>query len=541
MFSGSEPPNVRSTVLPVDDQWLIVGVMTAGAVLAATSWPELIRLPLKLGSFVAATPDTWIPLLIVMMLMAGALALEAAGRSEPRERRAWWVAGAVAMAGVVWFFRAGDVDWYATQDWQKEWTYHTALRESLSRGRLPWFLNETFQDTNRFFANPETNVAPHALLLAWLDIPIFIVLQSAALLCIGLAAAYRLAIDLRLGPVASLTFLTIFLMNGHLIAHLETGHLQWAGYLLLPGVLLFVHRAATGDLGSRTQAGLALTLALIELVGAWHVFVWAVIWIGVFVVLDRSRWRFGASLALLVAGLSGLRVVPALAHFNPALEFVGSYQRLSILVAALVGGPMRPTDGLNWWEYNAFVGWVGFVIVTAGLTAPLSRTRRHSVAALWAPSVAMLVLSTYNIYSWTLFMLPGFESERVASRLLILGLLGFSLIACVQLDSWLAHQPRSRWRVAALALPGLLMAAQLVTHTNSRRPRPDRGIGPPPTTVVSERAPEAAYTASVGAGAALTVVSAGIAVLMWRRRHDASSIRPAGERGAEGRPHAGAS
>jgi len=156
--------------------------------------------------------------------------------------------------------------------------------------------------------------------------------------------------------------------------------------------------------------------------------------------------------------------------------------------------------------------------VIAGLTAPLSRRRRHSVAALWAPSVAMLVLSTYNIYSWTLFLLPGFDSERVASRLLIVALLGFSLIACVQLDSWLTGQPRSRWRVAALALPGLLLAAQLVAHTNSRRPRPDRGIGPPSANVVSERAPEAGYTASVGAGAAVTVVSGGIAMLMWRRR-----------------------
>jgi hypothetical protein len=68
-----------------------------------------------------------------------------------------------------------------------------------------------------------------------------------------------------------------------------------------------------------------------------------------------------------------------------------------------------------------------------------------------------------------------------------------------------------------------------VAHTNSRRPRPDRGIGAPSTAVVSERAPEAAYTASVGAGAALTVVSGGIAMLMWRRHspldhHDIAAI-----------------
>jgi hypothetical protein len=318
--------------------------------------------------------------------------------------------------------------------------------------------------------------------------------------------------------VASLTFLTIFLMNGHLIAHLETGHLQWVAYFLFPGVMLFVHRAATGDLGRRTQAGLALTLAVMAWIGGWHVFVWAVIWIGVFVCVDRSRWRFGASLGLLVAGLIALRVVPALALYDVSdSEFVGSYQRLAILVGALVGDTRRAVDGLNWWEYNAFVGWVGFVLVAAGLTVPLSRTWRHSVSALWAPSVAMLVLSTYNIYGWTLFQLPGFESERVASRLLVVGLLGFALIACVQLDGWLARRPLPPWKVAALALAGVVMAAQLVAHANSRRPRPDRGIGMPSATVVSERRPETVYIAGVAGGAAVTLLSAGIAFRRWRR------------------------
>ncbi len=95
MVSDGEPHPFRSTLFPVDDQWLIVGTMTAGALLVETSVPELTRLP-TLASFVAATPDTWVPLLIVVLLMSGALVLETLGRSERRERRAWWPAGAVA-------------------------------------------------------------------------------------------------------------------------------------------------------------------------------------------------------------------------------------------------------------------------------------------------------------------------------------------------------------------------------------------------------------------------------------------------------------
>lgn len=495
--------------------------MVLGAVLLDTTLVDLIRLPLDRARFIAATPDTWLPLLVVVLLMAGALALEWSGRSPGRERAAWLIAGVASVAGAVWYFRAGDLDWYTTQDWVKEWSYHAALRESLSHGRLPWQLQELFQGTRLFFANAETNIAPHALLLAWIDVPAFITLQAAAMVAIGVAASYRLARDLELGPVASMTFLALFVMNGHLIAHLETGHLQWITYFLFPCVLLSTHRAAIGDTGPRAVAGLGAALALMTLIGGWHLFVWSIIFLAVFIVAGlETRWRFGVTLALLLAGLCAVRLLPALAFYDaPPREFVGSYQRLDVLVAAFVGEPRKVTDNLDWWEYNAFIGWTGFVVVLAGLTAPLSRVWQHQVSALWLPSVVMLVLSTYNIYGNTLFLLPGFESERVATRLLIVGVLGFTLIACVQLNLWLARYPRSWRRMAALACAALLMAAQLVAHTNSRRPRPDRDVGPPGVNVVDESQPPArGYVWSVRGGAIVSLISLGVAGWMWRRR-----------------------
>lgn len=519
MPSDTESSPPRSTAFPVDDQWLLVAVLALGAVLIDSSLVTLVRFPVTLASFIRATPDTWIPLAVVVTLIGGACVLEYLGRPARAERFAWLAGSAIGLAGVVWYFRAGHVDWLATPDWIKEWTYYTALRESLDRGGLPWFLNEPFQDTTLFFANAETVVAPHAVLLQWLDVPTFVVVQAAGLAAIGLLAAYHLARDLRLGPVASLAFLSIFLMNGHVIAHLETGHGQWVSYFLLTAVLLFVHRAAMGNLGSRTQAGLAMTMALTALVGGWHVFVWCVIFAGIFVAIDRSRWRFGASVAILLAGLTAIRLVPAALLYDAAdRDFVGSYRSLSTLAGAFIGEPRRVTDGLNWWEYNLFVGWVGFVIVLTGLAAPLSRVWRHTVSHLWAPSVAMLLLSCFNVYEWTLFNLPGFNSQRVASRLLVVGVIGFTLIASVQLNLWLSRHARSRRRMAVLACAAVLLAAQLVAHLNSRRPRPDRGIGAPAVNVVSAAQPGPDYRWSVAGGGTVTLVSFGMAALLWHRR-----------------------
>ena len=506
-------------------QWIAIGLILAVAVYTQTSLRVLVHLPLELAYRIAATPPMWMPLVVLLLAMTAALLLDTARLRARTDRTAWAIFGLAGALGIVWFFRAGDLDWHATGDWKKEWTYYTAWHDGLRQGQLPWYLNETFQGTDRFFANPETVVAPHVLLLAWISVPVFLVLQYILLFAIGFVSFRQLSAELRFGPIASMAFMAIFLLNGNVIGHLSAGHHQWAGYFVIPCMFLFLHRAAAGNAGARTQAGLALALGLMVAVGGWHVFVWCVIFIGVFVAIDRARWRFGATVAVLVAGLSAVRILPAAMIYGGAHpEFVGSYQRLSVLVGALVGEPRNVTDYLDWWEYNAFVGWAGFVLVTAGLTAPLSLVWRHSVASLWTPSVALLVLSTFNIYEWTLFQLPGFVSERVASRLLIVGLLGFALIGCVQLNLWLKRQALSNARLAALTAAGLLLMTQLVVHTNGRRPASDRQIGPPSINVVSERRPDTAYAASLGGGALVTLISLGMAIRMWRRLPDAHGL-----------------
>ena len=251
MDSNTESPS-RTTAFPIPDQWLLVGLLVVAAILSETSFPDVLRLPLTIARFVATYPDNWMPLLVMVILMAAALVLERSGPTAKHERPAWFAAGTVAIAGVLWFFRAGDLDWHATPDWTKEWAYYTALHESLSQGRLPWFLNETFQGTDRFFANPETNIAPQAVLLAWMDVSTFVVLQCVMFVVFGIAATYQLARDLRLGPVASMAFLAVLLMNGHLTAHFSTGHGQWVSYFAFPGMFLFVHRAAMGDMSGRS-------------------------------------------------------------------------------------------------------------------------------------------------------------------------------------------------------------------------------------------------------------------------------------------------
>ena len=71
----------------------MIGLLLLGAVLSETSFAQMFRLPVSMASFVAATPDLWIPLLVVVMLIVIALGLEARGRTAKQVAPLWMVAG----------------------------------------------------------------------------------------------------------------------------------------------------------------------------------------------------------------------------------------------------------------------------------------------------------------------------------------------------------------------------------------------------------------------------------------------------------------
>ena len=75
-----------------------------------------------------------------------------------------------------------------------------------------------------------------------------------------------------------------------------------------------------------------------------------------------------------------------------------------------------------------------------------------------------------TVYQRTLFRLPGLVSERVVTRLLIVGVLGLIVMGCATLSA--LHPPAVRKRLAsgvALAA-GLFLGIQLALHASAVRP-----------------------------------------------------------------------
>ena len=312
----------------------------------------------------------------------------------------------------------------------------------------------------------------------------------------------------------------LFVANGQIAGHLTVGHVQWAAYFLLPFLFLLLTREAIGAGPSDANAaGLGLTFGGMLVTGGWHVFVWSLLFAGVFTLVNR-RWRFGIELALFTVGISAFRVIPGLMVFGGGSnQLAEGFANLFGFIGALIGTAPRAPSDLSWWEYDTFIGWVGFVAVAVGCTSTRARSgaRLH---ALWLPSLALILLSIGSLYESTLFRLPAFNSERVVSRLAVVGVLGLLLIGLKEISEWRDKDRPSATREMTIAAGALLLVVQLMLRVEAIRPAATIVQWPAGGDGVKLMSPDAAYVAAVSTGVFISGAAAAYAVrlLMLRNR-----------------------
>jgi len=486
-------------------------------VLAIAVIRDVARFPLVQLRLVADKPDSWAPIAAMSIVFASIWIVGRTRRASSSVLSIENVLSIGSCAALVWWIlRGGAFDWMQ-QDWPKEWAYFSAWREALQAGHLPWLMRSGFQGTDQLLANPETLVGPQAVLLFWLPIPAFVVLNATTYAGAGMLGVCWLAREHRLDSVSTLAFMLLLVANGHVASHLTVGHVQWAAYFLLPFLFLFLTREAAGAApGDANAAGLGLTFGGMLATGGWHIFIWSLLFAGIFVLVNR-RWRFGVALAIFTVGISAFRVVPGvLVYSGGTTEFLGGFANLFRFIGALIGTAPGVLDGLTWWEYDTFIGWVGFLAVAVGCTSTRVRSGA-GLHALWLPSLALILLSIGNYYESTLFHLPPFNSERVVSRFAVVGVLGLLLIGLKEFSEWRdANHPSAAREVTILAA-AFLLVVQLMIRAEAARPAaaivqlPSGGNG------IKTMSPDNAYLLAVAAGVFISAMAAAYAVRLLMR------------------------
>jgi hypothetical protein len=377
----------------------------------------------------------------------------------------------------IWFLDYGRMD-FKPNDWGKEFIYYSVLRQAVSSGTMPYHIPLAFHGSNRFLALPEVNLSPQIFLLPAMSVGTFVVLNTLLLYSAGFVGSLLVKKRYRLSTVAFAAFFLLFNFNGHITAHMGVGHSMWAGYFLLPFLVLFLMELLDGAPWRTTSVKLALTLFLMLLQGSFHLFVWCLLFL---VLVLAFNWRRYYKPLVTTIALSALfsahRLVPALfALWGKKEKFIWSYPTPLELLDALTSirehtpDRLRPWGTAGWWEYDAYIGLIGLAIILGfGVWLRFSRNPeldRHKYAPLDLPLVTMTLLSMSYFHAFiTRIPIPLLKSERVAMRFIVVPLVVLIMLSVIRMGPILARIGRGfKFRfVAAGALA--LMALSFLDHS----------------------------------------------------------------------------
>jgi hypothetical protein len=265
--------------------------------------------------------------------------------------------------------------------------------------------------------------------------------------------------------------------------------------------------------------------------GAWHIFMWSAMIIGVGAIGRFTRRSFSEggrrnlvflarTFGMLLA-LTAFRTVPAfLTVGGGQSEFGAGFAGVGDLVDAL----LSESSATRWpWfaNTNFFVSWFGFALI-AGALVPWPRSS-SAVDALRLPAVVLLVLSIGSVYEYTLFRLPVFVSERFTFRFAAPATLALLLIGCRQVQEWRMWRSDRSWLTTVPVLAAALsLVVQLGLLAAVIRPRVAE-LPPPVVDNLKTTLFEPSYVFSVWFGLGLAAV-----VLPWiARQLRSDAVRPA--------------
>ena len=165
--------------------------------------------------------------------------------------------------------------------------------------------------TLRFLAIPDQILSPQIILLRWLDIEHFILLQFWLTYSLGFWALVLLRRRFLLSLLAFTLLFALFFFNGHIIAHASVGHANWGGYFLLPFFAILIFDLLDGKANWMWVAKVVFLSFFIFLQGSYHQFIWILIFMGLLAItVPRHFWRLAVT-AVFAVLVSMVRILPA--------------------------------------------------------------------------------------------------------------------------------------------------------------------------------------------------------------------------------------
>jgi hypothetical protein len=357
------------------------------------------------------------------------------------------------------------------------------LRDAMLKHVLPLHISysSTLQaPTDRFLSLPNVFMGPTVILLRYLTIQKFIIVQTILMVVVGFAGLLVLRKQLNLSPFAFTILFFLFNFNGHILSHYSVGNFEWCNYFLFAWfAALIIELLQSKGVGWAWVTKMTLVLFFMFLQGAFHFFLYSLTFL---LVLGIFSPKYFLTMVKTIAAsclISAVRIAPTLLVAGALkVYYLGGYPMVQDLWNALVtptfpGGASNTMNGVNAgmgeWEYTIYIGLIGAVfLIFFGFYRTLRKDRspagQTTPAAQVSPYQALLLpCLIFTLFSFTavfqelrvVLNVPPLTGERVATRLFLFTVLFLTVLAVYELQKWLdSIQISSLFALISLLLLG---------------------------------------------------------------------------------------
>lgn len=344
------------------------------------------------------------------------------------------------------FLNWGEID-FGFLDWTQEGPRYLFIQNSILQRKWPLFIDSPMIESERFLGIPDTLLVPQNILLRFLPIGQFILLNTLVNYSLGFYGMVQIKKRLNWSLGTFLIITPLILLNGFILSHLAVGHSMWVNAFLIPWFVLLILDFPVNRNPNHWYFKYSLFILFIFLQGGFHFVLWCWGFTLLYALSRKSSVRFGLQAVIISAFASMIRILPAIGIFyETERKFIAGFRTLDHLIGSLIRIqlPEEPflilNSGLPVWETNFYIGILGsFVLIVFGLVLPLIRkVPDQKLIRFWLPIFVMTFLSIGQIFRFTnVLPLPLVHAERVSSRFFYLPLIFLLLIAGENLNLWL--------------------------------------------------------------------------------------------------------
>ena len=452
-----------------------------------------------------------------------------------------WVVSLFILGVVLWgvFLNWGNIP-FDFHDWAEVNVPRLAmLKDAVTKGVLPYHIiggTGLRGLTDRFMCLPDVILSPQILLLLFLEVGPFVLVNTLLLYTVGFLGLLWFKRRFQLSPLIFAFLFMLFNFNGHILTHTSVGHITWGGYYLFPWFFALLFRLSDGERNWRWSVEMALVLFLTMLQGSFHHFVWEGLFLVIFGLATlRKHWQPLLKALVFAALFNMVRFLPPtllLGQFDT--DFYGGYPRpwqiLTAMVRQVIPKTAQPflnfSSNLGYWEFDLYISWAGVLFLAMGLILGVIKLlKNRSIPPFVWPIISLIAFSIWKIYlPITKLPIPMLNGERVTSRMIILPLVLCLILSSEALQGWIDRRKfRLFWGVAGLLGLGYLTADLVIRRVwrwqvlKAFSAFPNTPVDLSRIIVTNHSDPP--YTTLFLIGLCVTVISLAVAgFLVWREK-----------------------